>query len=718
MTKRSLEFSKTNGAEIGREASIRVLHVDDDACFLKTAKAILEMQGAFQVDTVTSVEEAVDKMKKEEYDVVVSDYQMPEKDGLEFLRGLRQSGNDVPFIIFTGKGREEVVISALNLGANHYLSKNGSPEAVYSELAHEIMNAAGTSRAEETMLIQREELQTIFDSIPMQAWYKDKDNRLVRVNKAFAEYMGVPKKDLEGKLLCDLFPSDIAQKCWEEDKEVIATGQPKTNILDRHESAQGVRWFSTCKVPCRGRNGNIIGTINFSIDITENKKIEDRSKESEKKYRQLVENIYEGIWAIDKDAYTTFVNSRMAEMLGYSREEMIGKHLFSFMDKRGAEICRRYLERRQQGIKEQHDFEFLGKDGKRIYAALGVSPLTDDSGNYFGAIAGVLDDTERKRTEQEIASLARFPSENPNPVLRITKDGIILYANAAAKSLPGELKAEIDHPAPHFLQESIAATLDLGFKKEIEVKQGDRTFLFILSLVTDAAYANVYGLDITERKKALEKLNVVGKLTRHDIKNKHSIVLNSIYLARKALSNDHEALAYLQEIESACEQITKILDFAATYEKLGVEELFLVDVGKAVEEAVTLISDLRDVKVVNECQGVMVVADSLLMQLFNNMIDNSLKHGEKVSQIRIYCEQENDGLRVLYEDDGVGIPKANKQKIFSEGFTTGKGSGYGLYLVKRMVEVYDWTIKEEGEPNKGAKFIITIPARADNGYHR
>ena len=136
-------------------------------------------------------------------------------------------------------------------------------------------------------------------------------------------------------------------------------------------------------------------------DITERKLTEEALKKSEKKYRQLVELAQEGIWVIDKDSYTTFVNPGMAKMLGYTEDEMIGRHLFSFMDEKGVEICKINLERRQKGIIEQHDFEFLRKDGSRIFTTIETAPITDDSGTYMGAIAGVLDITERKQAENE-----------------------------------------------------------------------------------------------------------------------------------------------------------------------------------------------------------------------------------------------------------------------------------------------------------------------------
>src|SRR3990172_2267015 len=100
------------------EEPIRILHVDDDAVFLEVSKLILEMEGKFEIDNVTSPEEAFQKLKKQAYDAIVSDYEMPSKNGLQFLKELREQGNTVPFAIFTGKSREEVAIKALNLGAD------------------------------------------------------------------------------------------------------------------------------------------------------------------------------------------------------------------------------------------------------------------------------------------------------------------------------------------------------------------------------------------------------------------------------------------------------------------------------------------------------------------------------------------------------------------------------------------------------------------------
>jgi len=131
----------------------------------------------------------------------------------------------------------------------------------------------------------------------------------------------------------------------------------------------------------------------------------ERLQKSEENYRRLLDTIQEGIWVIDTEAVTTFVNPRMAEILGYSMEEMIGRHLFSFMDEQGKCLAEQNIERRRQGIKEQHDFEFIRKDGGRMYARLETGPIYDDAGEYAGSIAAVADVSERKKAEDEIRQL-------------------------------------------------------------------------------------------------------------------------------------------------------------------------------------------------------------------------------------------------------------------------------------------------------------------------
>ena len=121
----------------------------------------------------------------------------------------------------------------------------------------------------------------------------------------------------------------------------------------------------------------------------------------------------------------------------------------------------------------------------------------------------------------------------------------------------------------------------------------------------------------------------------------------------------------------------------------------------------------------NDCQGLNVLADSILRQLFYNFIDNTKKYGKKTTEIRIHYEKQKSGdLRLFYEDNGVGISAENKPKLFTKGFSTGGSTGFGLFLAKKIIDAYGWTIVEEGEPGKGVKFAITIPKVNKDGKRK
>lgn len=216
------------------------------------------------------------------------------------------------------------------------------------------------------------------------------------------------------------------------------------------------RWVSANAAPIKDSLGNIISGIIVFNDITERKKAEDALRDSEAKYRNLLETMQEGIWAIDSNAITILVNYSMAEMLGYSQEEILGRHLFDFMDEQGIELAKSNLERRKQGIREQHDFELIRKDNQRIYVSMVVSPMNDIYGNYTGAIAGVQDITSRKQIEAAMAeSESKFRSlfDNINVGVALHEiitdknnkpvDFIWIDANSVYESLTDLKKEEI-----------------------------------------------------------------------------------------------------------------------------------------------------------------------------------------------------------------------------------------------------------------------------------
>jgi PAS domain S-box-containing protein len=236
-------------------------------------------------------------------------------------------------------------------------------------------------------------------------------------------------------------------------------------------------------------------------------------------------------------------------------------------------------------------------------------------------------------------------------------------------------------------------------------------------------------VDITERKKnedklkestrrielMVEKLRVVGGLTRHDVRNKLSTITGYAYLLKKKHPDQADIIEGLGKMEQAVKETVRIFDFAKMYEQLGAEELVYINVESKMNEACTLMSGALP-KIVIDCQGLNLLADSFLRQLFYNFIDNTRKYGKKTTTIRLHCEKtEEDGLMLIYEDDGVGVSVENKTLLFKEGFSTGGSTGFGLFLTKKMMDVYGWEIVENGEPGLGARFIISIPKINEHG---
>jgi PAS domain S-box-containing protein len=732
------------------ETLIHILYVDNEAGLLKATKSILEMQDSFHVETASSVEEAVKKMEAKTFDVIVCDYIMPGKDGLEFLKDLRDSGNSIPFIIFTGKGREIVAIKALNLGADQYINKIGKTEAVYSELAHSIRTVVKGKKAEEEVVRLSIAFKMSTDGIMI----TDLNGKLLDANEAtLKKYGSDDKGDLIGKHAIDFVVPEDREKVLVGVREAFEKGYCKRlecHLVIKDGSRIPVEMSLTI---IKAQDGKPIGFVSITRDITERKIMEKALQESEKRFRELSELLPEIIFETDDKGGLKFVNHEAYIQFGYSKEEFDrGLNAFQMLVPEDRKRAKENMDRVLGGEKiGSNEYTALRKDGTTFPILINSNPII--RGDRVVGLRGIMVDiTERKRTEEKLKeSEKRFRAiidSAQNPMILVGEKGEIAYWNAAAEKTFGHTKKEAIGKELHkFLApERFYGDYRRGFGKFTKTGEGaavgktleltaikkDGTEISIeLSLSSLKLEGKWYAIgivrDITERKEAEkkldrimnelvtinEKLGVIGRLTRHDARNKLSVIANNVFLAKQKLPTNHNSLKYLGDVESAVDQMEKIFSFSRNYEMLGVEELSYMDVGKSVEEAAILLSGLAEIELVNECKGLTVMADSLLRQMFYNLIDDTLKHGENVSQIRVYHEEGENQLKLVYEDDGVGIPENEKELIFREGY--GKGTGYGLYLIKKICETYDWTIKETGKQGKGAQFTIAIPKTIKNG---
>ncbi|TET65713.1 PAS domain-containing sensor histidine kinase [Candidatus Bathyarchaeota archaeon] len=483
-------------------------------------------------------------------------------------------------------------------------------------------------------------------------------------------------------------------------------------------------------------------------DITERKKAEEAIKASEEKFKTLAEQSPNMIF-VNKKGRVVYANKKCVDAMGYKKEEFFSPD-FDFLSLISPEhldlIKANFIRHMKDEDVAPYEYTLVTKEGKSIEIVASTKLIRYDGEN---AILGILTDiTERKKAEEAIrVSREKFEQlfiNNPEAAVYMDSGFHILDINPRFTKLFGYSLGEVKgkHINSLVVPEDRVEEAERFDKKAsqgetyqedtVRKRKDGTSFPVSLSaapIIVEtkvAGYVAVYK-DISSLKRAEEKLKmtlekvhvlneklgVVGKLTRHDVRNKLSTVLGNAFLARRKVGGDPEGLEHLSEIELAIHQVERIFDFAKTYETLGTKELVHVDVGKIVEKAVSLFSDLHGAIVRNDCHGLTVLADSLLQQLIYNLIHNSLQHGERVSLIGIRYEVEDDGVKLVYEDDGVGIPKAEKEKIFQKGY--GKDTGYGLYLIRRMCEVYGWIIKETGKAGKGAQFTMTIPRLNESG---
>ena len=353
---------------------IRVLHVDDDAALLKIAKQCLEIEAPVQIDTATSVDEASAKLEKENYDVVVSDYKMSGKDGLEFLKELREKGNMIPFIIFTGKGREEVAIKALNLGANQYLNKSGDPETVYCELAHAITEVAERKRAQEekqkaTDALSQTKmlLDSIINSTKDLIWSVDADDfRLLTFNKALYDYfLRTQNLRLEqGMTQEEIMPNEqLAQKWRELNKRVLKEGQFSIEYSTFKEPRVLEMTFNVL-----AKEEKPFAIAVFAKDVTEKKKVEEALKESVEKYRDLTNSLPEIVYEADVNGKLTFMNERAFEISGYTKHDFErGLSAFAFFAPGDEKSARQNYDKILSGEPSAtHEYTFQRKDGTKF----------------------------------------------------------------------------------------------------------------------------------------------------------------------------------------------------------------------------------------------------------------------------------------------------------------------------------------------------------------
>ena len=305
----------------------------------------------------------------------------------------------------TDRKQAQVALQQLNAELEQrVIERTAEVTSVNNRLQQELLQGEILQRE----LFQREQLLDGFFNAAASAniglSIHDRDIRYLKLNQALADINSLPIEAHWGKTCNEITP-EIAKTLVPMLQNVIDTRIAICNLEVSEitpSQPELLRYWLVSAFPILGETEQTIAVGAMVVEITERKRIEEALKLSEEKYRQIVDTANEGIWVIDNQANTSFVNPQMAEMLGYSSAEMLGKSLFYFMDQEAQAIASALMEGRRQGITEQHDFKFRRQDGSDLWCLIGTSPILDRAGQFIGALGMVTDISHRKQAEQAL----------------------------------------------------------------------------------------------------------------------------------------------------------------------------------------------------------------------------------------------------------------------------------------------------------------------------
>ncbi|MDD5492213.1 MAG: PAS domain S-box protein [bacterium] len=286
-----------------------------------------------------------------------------------------------------------------------------SPDGTVAGLIGVITDISESKKAADELRKQQQELSTILDSTPALIFYKDKENNFVRVNQAMAKSMSLTKKQLEGKSLFDIYPREEAEQYWQDDKAVMASGQPKLNIVEPMQTKEGIKWVQTDKIPYKNEQSEIIGIVGFAVDVTERKKAEEALRVSEYSYRLLAENATDVIWTVDMQMKPTYMSPSITRLVGYSVEEAMKRSMAEAYSPRSYELAKKIFAEELAREKEEPkdlsrsrvlELELNHKNGSVVMAEVVFNFLRDPAGQPQGILAIARDITERNRMNAEL----------------------------------------------------------------------------------------------------------------------------------------------------------------------------------------------------------------------------------------------------------------------------------------------------------------------------
>jgi len=583
---------------------------------------------------------------------------------IEKLKENQRSIYETQLITKTGE------IRSILISASPYLDENNYAIGTINVL-HDI-----TERKQTEAALSKEKylLDMLMNNITDNIYFKDRDGRFIRVNKAMARYFGFKDpSEMVGKTVFDFFADEYARQAYEDELEIMRKNRPIQKEEKEVWPDGRITWISTVKVPLYDLEGNIIGTLGISRDITEIKKREQEIRQAHKETEQILTSISSILIGIDSQDRIFRWNEAAEEVFGIPAKDVLGKPFLNCgIQWDWQEVLERIAECKEtKKINRWEDIRYTRPDGKEGFLSITISPTSEDSNLKSGFLLLATEVTEKKIMQSQL-----------NQAQKLEAIGQLAAGIAHEINTPTQFVSD----NIHFLEdafEDLSRLLE-KYKELIQI---------------------------------CEKVNDF-RSTIDSVKN----LINEIDLEYLK----EEIPAALDQSKEGLNRIANIVRAMKEFSHPGTEEKVPVDINKAIEN--TLIVSKNEWKyvadVITELDENLPPVPCLpgeLNQVFLNIIVNAAhaikdvvsENASEKGKIIIKTWKEDDSVKISISDTGPGIPEEIRDKIFDPFFTTkevGKGTGQGLAIsYDVIVNKHGGSITFETELGKGTTFIISLP---------
>ncbi|KTG09587.1 hypothetical protein AUR64_13015 [Haloprofundus marisrubri] len=715
-----------------------VLFVDDDEAMVELSALYVERElDNVETTTLTDPTAVLETLRREEFDCLVSDFDMPEMTGLELLGNLREQDIELPFVLFTGKGSEEIASRAITAGVDEYLQKGGPEE--YPVLANMVENLVEKHRTE--TLVRRAFLA--IESAEEGIGIIDEHGVYQYLNEAYAAVYNRSRAELVGRHWEVLYDEAEAQRFYDE---ILPE-------LERQGAWSGVSTGVTkdgADVPERlvltqmddGGHVCIVQELVCAEDSSD-PSLTERALDAAELGMVVAD-------ATEPDNPIVSLNAGFETLTGYEEADVLGRNCrFLQGPETDPETVAEIRRAVDAGESVSTDIRNYDADGDPFWNRLDVYPIADDSDTVTHFVGFQADVTEQKRDERLLqASTARLEAlfeYSPDMVIIHDADGTIRDVNAriceeleyTEDELVGSTVWEIDADADAERARKFWATLPTNTPRRFEgaLRRRDgstvavEVHLIRLNLDGEDRFVAMTR-DISEQKareaalvEQNERLDRFASVVSHDLRNPLQVAQGRLHLLKEGHDSEH-----IPHIDRALDRMDALISDLLSLAHGGqaameFDQIQLSTLARACWETV----ETADATLVVDPDGSISADRDQLRQLFENLFRNSVEHGSTNNRTKSDDSVErgpassqrasDDTLTITVgrtpggfyvADDGSGIPESERATVFETRYSTAtEGTGFGLTIVQQVVGAHDWEIDVAESTEGGARFEIT-----------